>query len=560
MNMVRHILAKDVRRLRWLLVAWLAVVVSRVAVTAARSDLAFEDFGLQIVVDDVSGLLLFVDVPMLVLLVSWLVHDEPLIGADAFWLTRPIRPGTLMGAKLVFAGLFLIGAPVIAQSIAVASVMRSPGHSIRLMPGLLVSQLLWVAGLVAIATLTASLTRFLLAIVAGVATLAVALTALTTSILMTAEVTSYPAPMLADRTTAIVGSWLFVGVALVVIGLQYRTRRRRLACSIGVAGLIGSALLAEAWPWRFARSVEPDPGAWARDTARVAAVLDAGAPYVTDEMLFRQRATPKKQIAAPIRLSGVPPQYVNQSIGVRSRLEFPDGSAVESAQGDTVTVRREGGDQSVSDYTAPLQAVLQQTRILRLPDDPRFGQWPVVLTVSGDEYERYGHTPGRLTATVESFLQESRLVASIPLMEGAIVQAPSHQLELRRVLRRLDGCSVLIREMASAGGRPDVPRSYRYLLRNTQRGEAVLGDNQPIMSGGLPFRNLPFGGWSFEAPLASGFGVVDHVERYPAQSLFGAAGQIDADWLARADLAVIETAYAGRVSRSLVVDGFRMQR
>jgi hypothetical protein len=72
MTIVRHILAKDLRRLRWLLLAWLVVVFSRVAVTAARSDLAFDDFTRQLALDNVSGLLMFVDMPMLALLVSLL--------------------------------------------------------------------------------------------------------------------------------------------------------------------------------------------------------------------------------------------------------------------------------------------------------------------------------------------------------------------------------------------------------------------------------------------------------------------------------------------------------
>ena len=270
-------------------------------------------------------------------------------------------------------------------------------------------------------------------------------------------------------------------------------------------------------------------------------------------MWFRRRATPKKQIAVPIRLAGVPPQYP-KSIGVRSRLEFPDGSFVQSAQGDTVTVPRDSGDQSVSDHMAPVRAALQPASLLAPLDDPRSAQWPVVLTVTADDYERYGRTPGRLTATVEAFLHESRLVGSIPLVEGAVLQALSARFELRRVRKRSDGCSVLIRQVA-ATGRPNVSRSYQYFLRNAQRAEAVPGENQQIMFHSMPFRFLPLGGWSFDVPFAAPFGFLDHAQSYSSRT----TRQIDADWIAGADLAVIETAYAGRVSRSLVIEGFRMR-
>ncbi|PYR03544.1 MAG: hypothetical protein DMF97_01790 [Acidobacteria bacterium] len=560
MTIVRHILTKDLRRLRWLLLAWLVVVFSRIAVTAARSDLGFDDFTRQLALDNVSGLLLFIDVLLLVLLVSALVHDEPLVGADAFWLTRPIPPGTLMTSKLAFAALFLIGAPAVVQSIAVASVTRLHGHSIRLIPGLLFSQSLWVAAFVALASLTASLTRFLLALAGGGAAVVLTVTAWTTLIFMTAEETSYPAPGIADLTTIIVDSWLCLAVAVAVVAMQYRFRRQRLAFSVGIAGLIVSASLAEMWPWRFARASEPDPGAWSRDPAQVAAVLGGGEPHVSDEFGIRRRSMPGKQIAAPIRLAGVPPRYFSQSVGVRSRLEFPDGSAVQSAQGMSVPVRGDGGEPSLFDYVAPVRSALPKIRLLQPSDEPRFTQWPVVLTVTADEYQRFGATPGRLTARIEAFLQESRLVGSIPLVEGARLGAESLQFELRRVLRRPDGCSVLLREIAEAAGWPRVPRSFRYLLRNTPRGEAVLGDSEQITNGSLSFFNaVLFGGWSVEGRSASEFGFFDRVERYPARSTFSTGAGIDAAWLADADLAVIETAYAGRVSRSIVVEGFRMR-
>src|SRR5204863_9213972 len=97
---VRHVFAKDLRRLRWPLAGWLAVVVVRVVAAAAVSESAFAPAAVEAAIQNVSALLTIADILMLVLLVSWLVHDEPLTSADAFWLTRPIRPTMLMLAKL----------------------------------------------------------------------------------------------------------------------------------------------------------------------------------------------------------------------------------------------------------------------------------------------------------------------------------------------------------------------------------------------------------------------------------------------------------------------------
>jgi hypothetical protein len=57
------------------------------------------------------------------------------------------------------------------------------------------------------------------------------------------------------------------------------------------------------------------------------------------------------------------------------------------------------------------------------------------------------------------------------------------------------------------------------------------------------------------------FGVdfVDEVSEFPARGATAVAPFIDATWLDGADLVVIETGYAGRVTRTLTVDGFRMR-
>jgi len=113
-----HILRKDLRRLRWPLMAWVLIVAGRMIVATTGAAAAFGNLGLQLAVDNLSVLVTVIDLLMLALIVSWLVHDEPLVGVDAFWLTRPIDPLRLMAAKLVFAAVFLVAAPVAVAWIA----------------------------------------------------------------------------------------------------------------------------------------------------------------------------------------------------------------------------------------------------------------------------------------------------------------------------------------------------------------------------------------------------------------------------------------------------------
>lgn len=221
-----------------------------------------------------------------------------------------------------------------------------------------------------------------------------------------------------------------------------------------------------------------------------------------------------------------------------------------------VSVRREGGGRPF-DYMARLQTALAPSRLESATSDRLYGLWPVVLTATDADYERYGRTPGRLTATVHVFLYQSRLVGSIPLVEGARGQTGSLSVELRRVLKRPDGCSVLIRQrVIESFGRQGVPASYQFVLRNASRREAVLGDST-FPAG----HDLQLGNWSIGPAVTSSLAFHDVIQQYPQRLPQSATSlRIDAAWLDGADLAVIETAYTGGVTRSLTVDGFRMRR
>ena len=70
MSHVLHVFRKDVRRLRWALLAWIAVVVARLILKTAGAELSFGAVGLQIAVANVGDLLLFVELMLLALIVS----------------------------------------------------------------------------------------------------------------------------------------------------------------------------------------------------------------------------------------------------------------------------------------------------------------------------------------------------------------------------------------------------------------------------------------------------------------------------------------------------------
>src|SRR5262249_31038596 len=153
MTELRIIFAKDLRRLRWLIAAWLTVVAARVVLRSVLGDVAFAAGVLQLTVVTVSELLVLLDVLLLLVLVSRLIDAEPLVNPDAFWLTRPIRPTRLMTEKLVFAAVWLIAAPVLVQSVAALAITHDAPRTMMAVPSAVLGQLFWVVVLLALATL-----------------------------------------------------------------------------------------------------------------------------------------------------------------------------------------------------------------------------------------------------------------------------------------------------------------------------------------------------------------------------------------------------------------------
>jgi hypothetical protein len=558
MSHVLHIFRKDVRRLRWALLVWIAVIVLRLALRTAGAELSFGTLGAQIAVSNASELLLFIEILLLAVIVSGLVHDEPLVGADAFWLTRPIGGRTLLTAKLFFAALLLVVLPAAGESIVMAAVSADPQVALRAAPEYAFNQALWVALLMALATVTPSLMRFLLALIGSVMAVAILVTILVGLFLVFANLddNTFIESMVTDRTSGIVATLLVMCAALLAVVYQYRHRRTGRAVAIGVIGIVVAVIIADNWPWHFARPAEPDPGVWAQDAGRTAAVLEPGAAPRTSDERGLNRNVSRKTVAAPIRLDGAPADYSADQIATRTRIEFPDGTALESAQTRDMPI-----DLPVAGRPGRTERIQSALGSARLLSTRRFNAWPAILNVTDEAYERYGGVPGRLTATVYFFMYRSTLMGALPLAERASLR-DGPRIEVLRVLRRSGGCTILVRQTgAGSVWKPSVPTQYDFALRNAGRGEAVLGVTQVLRSpapsiasalipGGIAVGN--------ESP-GSGFVFLDMVTEFPARESGADAPALDSAWLDGADLAVIETTYAGRVSRTLTIDGFRMR-
>jgi hypothetical protein len=160
-----HILRKDIIHLWPEIVAVLALFVAFAACTPE-----FWEGSPYAVVVGLVSFLLHVLMPLAwLVLISRLIHDEPLVGNRQFWTSRPYHWANLLGAKLLFLLLFIYLPFFLMQCLLLKHAGLHPMLSLApLGENLLLLSVLFILPTAAIATVTASFTRLLLCILGGV--------------------------------------------------------------------------------------------------------------------------------------------------------------------------------------------------------------------------------------------------------------------------------------------------------------------------------------------------------------------------------------------------------
>jgi hypothetical protein len=217
-----HIFKKDVRYLRWELVASLVLMAIFVYGQIYRDLLR----------DIRASIFSFLLLGSWAFLCARLIQAEPIPGDRQFWVTRPYNWRSLLGAKLIFM-VACIGVPLLAAD---ALILKLDGFSVASHSGgLLWSLLLITAGTLiafcAFATLTRGLTQWMLAAIVTVGV-------------------EYAIASIANEGVWAGVEWIreygyvaiMFPVAVVVLLEQYKRRGTIWSIVVMAAGLLGSSL------------------------------------------------------------------------------------------------------------------------------------------------------------------------------------------------------------------------------------------------------------------------------------------------------------------------------
>lgn len=559
MKQAFHIFRKDLRRFRWVIVAWGVIVAGRALIDTIGAEISLGALGPLLAIQQMSAMSSFIYALSLAILVARVVQEEPLVGRDAFWLTRPMASSSVLQAKLAFALLFLTLIPLLGRIFVAA--WFGAGDIARIVPGFLLNQLLAVTLLWAIATLTPSLTRYVVTIV-GVIGAFIFFTASTLliALFVAAEGDEGGDYQLPDMTPAVVAAGLIILAAVAVIVTQYRRRRILQSLAAGTIGLLLAFLIPPNWKWSFSGRPTAESVSLPTDTPALVVRLEGDKPRVSEGMRLSRRAPPRNEIAVPATVSGLPAEFNIRAMVGRSRFELSNGVTLEDRRRPTQVVAYLGMGGSWIGRESAVAAALGGVRLLN--QSPKLAalsgeQWTVVLRVEEEDFIRYRSERGRLTTDVDIVFERAIPRNSLPLVAGASAELHDVENKIVRVLRRATGCTVLFRRSyVESLLTPREHSNVTYALRNPSRREAIY-------SGVTPFHAEGFSVGSFFLPTTRvggrGFVLEQYALEFPDRRGFERAGvDVDQAWFDGAELVIVEMVSAGHLTRRVTLDGFRM--
>jgi len=270
--------------------------------------------------------------------IARVVHAEVIPGHNQFWLTRPYRWKSLLGAKLLFVLVF-VNIPIFA---AQCYMIVAEGFSFtQSLPGLIWSQVLMVVCVslpaTCLASLTAGLMPFLLSefIMVGAAFISDAMLVRASRSSFLGALQAGPGAIEWVRDS--LGLVVVTCFALFVLRLQYKTRQTEIGTRWAIGGAVVAAIVFLCTPWTLAMGVQSALSKQAFDGSS----LNVGLESVSKSVF---PPNPVGAVSLPIAVKGTPASQELEVDALSITLVAADGQTWNS--GYVAPIELEGGAKS----------------------------------------------------------------------------------------------------------------------------------------------------------------------------------------------------------------------
>jgi hypothetical protein len=373
LRQVLHIFKKDARHL-WFEIAVVLTVTAAFTFIGARRAFWLEDPNAN---RNVASMMAQLLLPFSWwILIARVVYAETLPGDRQFWITRPYRWTSLLGAKLLFIVVFVNLPLLAADAIIIRAYGFAPDAEVG---GLLCTQLLFSAVfLLPVAALCAMTTGFVQLLSASFVLLVVVLVLNT----VVPQFTLGGTWGALDWITLYYAFLVAALAAVIILVWQYAKRKtwatRSLAAGAAIATMAGAAFI----PWTSAFAIQSRLSKQPIDERSMQVVFDSDRQWLARTRVDKNGGG--VEIELPLRIAGIPAGMEAKAEGLTLAIESPDGTVRQGAR-------------------RPWMQVDSESQILTLESE-----------VDGSFYRSVKDKPVRLHGTLYITLFGNRRTARIP--------------------------------------------------------------------------------------------------------------------------------------------------
>jgi hypothetical protein len=546
MKLFAHLIRADVRQFRWAVLLWLVLVAAETTLAATRPALLTDPRSYRNV-SMILGLLEFAQQVGMVLLAVLVVQAHPAVGTDAFWLTRPVPPRTLFLSKIVLIATLLIVVPCTARTALMLSSHVPAREALFNAIDSVIVRAAWLAVVMAGAVVTSNFSRF--ALLCATVFVSLVLTVTVLLMLSRSEFSYEPGvvPQPPDPTPVILLLLCTTGAALLLAGIQYRTRLRRVSVPAGAVTVALALFAIPYWPFPLLRAPSALP-AWTSDPGTV----QVRAPSPVIEMNPESASMAE---GGPALMSGWTHVIVSPPGRgwVVPRLTLLDASVTLEGGATFQSLRR--GYQFIPQIEGsadnPERAVARQ--VLGVEQLQMFAQSggtsAALLTVPVHQIASAMPARAQYTGHFAASLAHWEVATVLPLRVGAVFQEDNFRFAIGQVTVN-PGVPLVVRARewhatSSFDRKPHVV--YSFYLRNVKQSHAMAGNADAFEGPSGVSLVFPMAHWASESSDEH----VVAVSFYPRNEMEGQGIDWNPDWYATSELVIVRVTDAGAVLRTL---------
>jgi hypothetical protein len=569
MKQLLHLVRGDLRRFRILLALWMLVVIGETVFRGVRPTFA-DERQLSMMFNLLAAVLSTTRWLGMVVIVALVVQTHPLVGSDAFWMTRPISWRLLLASKLVLLVTTLVAVPAVAELVLMAACRVPMVEAVPIALQLIVFQCLWLFVFMALSSVTKNLAR--LALVAGSVLIGLILLFNLMIVLMMRRMDDGPqmvdvVPRTETSPVGFVVTLLLTIVAVfTLVAEQYRTRSVRRSVLTGAAGICVALAAVFFWPPRARLVPLPD---WAnRESAvQLTAETPRGEFRLGHEGWPLRPGSGWQLGAARLTVRGVEEGWLTTVTLKDASITFAGATVRTAGNGYSTQAVLMAGKDSIHDgpHSAVERQVLGVSRLLEsLPLPQAERGTPAIILAEAEFRNRLG-SRGTYRGSFQVDLDRLTVAATLPLQAGATFHSRQRRLILDQVVAQSRAASIRLRHFIST---PMFASELRprlsFYLRNRNRSEAVAGSSHGGFGSFSTGIGLPMlvSASVHSAEPDGGFSIMSEVIRFPVTYAGYASGpppfEITPEWLSQAELVIVHTIPAGSVSRDVEITGFEI--